>query len=48
MNEQIIAVDFDGTLCENKWPDLEVAKIRPYKLKNGINFAQFCFGESGL
>ena len=21
MNEQIIAVDFDGTLCENKWPD---------------------------
>lgn len=22
MNEQIIAVDFDGTLCENKWPEI--------------------------
>lgn len=20
----------------------------PYELKNGVNFAQFCFGESGL
>ena len=22
MNSKIIAVDFDGTLCENKWPDI--------------------------
>ena len=22
MNYKIIAVDFDGTLCENKWPDI--------------------------
>lgn len=22
MNEQIIAVDFDGILCENKWPEI--------------------------
>ena len=22
MNGQIIAVDFDGTLCENKWPEI--------------------------
>lgn len=22
MNEQIIAVNFDGTLCENKWPEI--------------------------
>jgi hypothetical protein len=22
MNKQIIAVDFDGTLCENKWPEI--------------------------
>ena len=22
MNEQIIAVDFDGTLCEKKWPEI--------------------------
>lgn len=22
MNRQIIAVDFDGTLCENKWPEI--------------------------
>ncbi len=22
MDKQIIAVDFDGTLCENKWPDI--------------------------
>lgn len=22
MSEQIIAVDFDGTLCENKWPEI--------------------------
>lgn len=22
MNEQIIAVDFDGTLCKNKWPEI--------------------------
>ena len=22
MNEQIIAVDLDGTLCENKWPEI--------------------------
>ena len=22
MNEQIIAVDFDGTLRENKWPEI--------------------------
>lgn len=22
MNSKIIAVDFDGTLCENKWPEI--------------------------
>ena len=22
MHNQIIAVDFDGTLCENKWPEI--------------------------
>lgn len=22
MNHKIIAVDFDGTLCENKWPEI--------------------------
>lgn len=22
MHKQIIAVDFDGTLCENKWPEI--------------------------
>ena len=22
MKQQIIAVDFDGTLCENKWPEI--------------------------
>lgn len=22
MNQQIIAIDFDGTLCENKWPKI--------------------------
>lgn len=22
MLEQVIAVDFDGTLCENKWPEI--------------------------
>ena len=22
MKQKIIAVDFDGTLCENKWPDI--------------------------
>lgn len=22
MYNQIIAVDFDGTLCENKWPEI--------------------------
>lgn len=22
MKQNIIAVDFDGTLCENKWPEI--------------------------
>ena len=22
MEQQVIAVDFDGTLCENKWPEI--------------------------
>ena len=22
MNERVIAVDFDGTLCENAWPEI--------------------------
>lgn len=22
MESKIIAVDFDGTLCENKWPEI--------------------------
>ena len=27
MTGQIIAVDFDGTLCENKWPEIGEANI---------------------
>lgn len=27
MNKNIIAVDFDGTLCENKWPEIGEANI---------------------
>lgn len=27
MNSKIIAVDFDGTLCENKWPEIGEAKV---------------------
>lgn len=26
MNSKIIAVDFDGTLCENKWPEIGAPK----------------------
>lgn len=24
---KIIAVDFDGTLCENKWPDIGIPNL---------------------
>ena len=24
MKQNIIAVDFDGTLCENKWPEIGI------------------------
>lgn len=27
MDTKIIAVDFDGTLCENKWPEIGAANI---------------------
>lgn len=29
MKPNIIAVDFDGTLCENKWPEID-AERRTY------------------
>lgn len=32
MKNKIIAVDFDGTLCENKWPDIGEPK------ENVINY----------
>lgn len=28
MNSKIIAVDFDGTLCENKWPEIVVRQMK--------------------
>ena len=31
INFKIIAVDFDGTLCENKWPDIGVANTKLIK-----------------
>jgi hypothetical protein len=40
LNFKIIAVDFDGTLCENKWPEIgkanmEVIKYLQKEKKNG-------------
>ena len=29
MKQNIIAVDFDGTLCENKWPEIGMPNV-PY------------------
>ena len=29
MNSKIIAVDFDGTLCENKWPEIGKPQMMP-------------------
>lgn len=34
MNSKIIAVDFDGTLCENKWP--EIGEANEDKLKEDL------------
>ena len=28
MKQNIIAVDFDGTLCENKWPEIGMLRSR--------------------
>lgn len=30
MKQNIIAVDFDGTLCENKWPEIGMPNEAPY------------------
>ena len=30
MKQNIIAVDFDGTLCENKWPEIGEANEDMY------------------
>ena len=27
MKQNIIAVDFDGTLCENKWPEIGITVV---------------------
>lgn len=39
MNSKIIAVDFDGTLCENKWPEIgEANEDMIYYLINEVNW----------
>lgn len=40
MKSKIIAVDFDGTLCENKWPEIgeaneEIIAYLQNRQKNG-------------
>ena len=44
MKQNIIAVDFDGTLCENKWPEIgmpnEEANI--YKSRRGHKLDEWC------
>lgn len=36
MNSKIIAVDFDGTLCENKWPEIGEAPAGVFSKMFGI------------
>lgn len=32
MKQNIIAVDFDGTLCENKWPEIGMPNEEPHRV----------------
>lgn len=36
MNSKIIAVDFDGTLCENNWPEIIVGEKKTALNKHGL------------
>lgn len=53
MNTKIIAVDFDGTLCENKWPEIgkpniEVIQYLHQQKKDGTKLILWTCREGEL
>ena len=47
-NYKIIAVDFDGTLCENKWPEIGAVNESHIYIVREEPGLRLSFGRTGL